>query len=336
MRVLTPRHTRTSSWVSRLTLLSLLAAVSPSRADDGTRAEELLDQGKKRMLEPGGLAEACQILEESFKLAERGDTLLNLAECHRRQGKTASAWNEFDRAIPEGEKFKFVKAIAVAKQMRDELAVRLSMLTVTVPETTAALDQLTIQVNGKVLPRDRWNSPHALDPGPFEITATAAGHRPFSSRIELGPDRDRKNVLVTLEAEPPPAPPPASSSAPPPPPPPPPTPPPPLRTAPVWPWIVGGTGLALGAVAVIFAVDQSRAGQELDDRCGAGRKKCPASYDFSSARSRELRDFGLFVGLGALGVAGVATGAIALGLGPRGQTATLHLGPGQLSLRGQF
>jgi len=54
---------------------------------------------------------------------------------------------------------------------------------------------------------------------------------------------------------------------------------------------------------------------DLDEACGADRTNCPGSYDFASDRSRELRSFGLFVGLGAVGLGAAATGITAILLG---------------------
>ncbi len=68
----------------------------------------------------------------------------------------------------------------------------------------------------------------------------------------------------------------------------------------------------MAAVAVVFAVDQSAAASELDDRCGDERLTCPQDYDFESDRAREERDFGLFVGLGLAGAVGIGAALIGI------------------------
>ena len=58
---------------------------------------------------------------------------------------------------------------------------------------------------------------------------------------------------------------------------------------PSWAWVVGGAGIALGAVSVGFGVNQVQASNALDANCGgAARDDCPAGYDFEGDRDREV------------------------------------------------
>jgi hypothetical protein len=277
-----------------------------ARADDQQQAEALFERGRTLMQSSTTLDEACRTLEESLKHMDRGDTVLNLAECHRRQGKTATAWAEFDRALSYGSKVGFPEAIQAATELRNGLAKRLSRLTVTVPAPTAALTGLTVEVGGTPWPRERWNTATAIDPGSVQISANARGYKPFEARVQIDADKDEKTVVVVLEVEPPP--------------PLPLPPPPPPRLAPIvtpprplWPWVVGGAGLALGAAAIGAEVVAVGAHNQLNTKCGPDRQLCPPGYDFAPARTRELLGYGLFVGLGTTGV--LALGAAGLGFG---------------------
>ena len=80
----------------------------------------------------------------------------------------------------------------------------------------------------------------------------------------------------------------------------------------VWPYVVGGAGVASLVVSVVFGLDSVSAGSDLDNVCGAERTSCPASYDFESVRGEELRGFGLFVGFGVVGLAATTAGALGL------------------------
>jgi sulfur carrier protein ThiS len=270
----------------------------------------------------------CAKLEESLKLWDRGDTVLNLALCHRLQGKTATAWAEFDRAITHGIKVRFPEAIVEAQKQRDELAAALSRLTVAVPPAIAALDGLAVEVEGQPWPRERWNTAVAMDPGRLRVHAQATGRRPFEAQVELGSKKDMKTVTVVLELEPP-APPPL-----------PPPPPPSVAKAsrPLWPWIVGGAGLALGGAALGSEVVSLSAHKTLDTKCGADRQSCPKTYDFSAARTREVLGFGLFLGLGAGSVLALGAAGLGLGLPARGRAAStsLILSPTSIGIQSTF
>jgi hypothetical protein len=287
--------------VGLATLASALASPAAARADVDP-LEAPLNQARKGMQFRETLDAACAWFEETYRRTSRGDVLLNLAECHRRQGKTASAFAEFDKAISIGAQVKFPEAVAVATQLRDDLARHLSRLTVHVPAETAALAKLTVEVDGKPLAPAGWNTPAPHDPGAVVVTAVAPGHKPFSQRIDLGADSDNKTVDVVLENE-----------APPPPVAPPPPPKPHLGPAPIWPWFVGGAGVALSVAAIAFEVDSKSAGSALDANCGGPtRDACRPTYDFAPVRAHELRSFGLFVGLGVAGVAAMGTAAVVL------------------------
>lgn len=309
--------------------LALTSVAAEAHADDQQKAEELFDRGRKLMQSASTLDEACSTLAESLKYMDRGDTVLNLGECHRRQGKTATAWAEFDRALSYGSKVGFTEAIQTATQLRNTLAAKLSRLTVTVPASTAALADLTVEVGGNPWPRERWNTASVIDPGALQISAKARGYKPFEVRVEIGAEKDAKTVVVVLEAEPPP----------PPPPPPPPLPAPIAKPArPLWPWLAGGVGVALGAAAIGAEIVAMGAHDELDARCGPARQSCARGYDFGPARTRELLGFGLFVGLGTSGVFALGAAGLGLGFSSPAQTRgpTLVFSPTTIALQSTF
>ena len=338
VRLLSPsRHCRRGPLRLAVAMAAGLALGSvgmSARADDQSTAEALFDRGRALMEKNATLTEACRTLEQSLKLMDRGDTVLNLAECHRRQGKTATAWAEFDKALTYGFKVGFAEAIQAATRLRDDLASKLSRLIVTVPPATAALEGFTVEVLGNPWPPERWNTGVVLDPGRVRVAARARGYKPFEVEVELGVNKDAKSVVVVLEVEPPP---------------PPPLPPPPAlpRSEPLekpspalWPWLAGGAGVAFGAVAIGAELVSRSAHSELDTKCGSARQSCPEGYDYRAARSRELLGYDLFVGLGtsgllALGAAGVG---FALDGRPRAQTpgASLVVSPTTVAVRWTF
>jgi hypothetical protein len=253
----------------------------------------------------------------------RGDTMLNLAECHRRQGKTASAWAEFDRAMAIAAKVGFPAAVQTAKRLRDAVAATLSTLTVMVPPRTAALAGLTVVVNGKPLPRERWNTAFEMDPGSIQVSARAKGYLPFDVVATLGAERDAKIVDVVLQVEPPP-------------PPPPPGPRPLVKRS-----LPGAVGVGLGLSAIGFGIVSLGAHADLDAKCGPKQRLCASEYDFGPVRAREQRSLGLFVGLGTTGLLALGAAGVGVGLALRttpttGPRASLVLSPTSFALESAF
>ena len=65
---------------------------------DTASALSLFEEGKKLASE-GNYAEGCPKLLASYNLVQKLGTVLNLADCYERAGKTASAWARFTEAV---------------------------------------------------------------------------------------------------------------------------------------------------------------------------------------------------------------------------------------------
>src|SRR5205823_10205853 len=76
--------------------LSTTARGEPTAADKSL-ATQLFKEGRT-LVDQGKVAEGCRKLEESHRLDPGGGTLLNVALCHEKEGRSATAWAEFTEA----------------------------------------------------------------------------------------------------------------------------------------------------------------------------------------------------------------------------------------------
>jgi hypothetical protein len=177
----------------------LLAAIArPASAQSGgaadkATAEVLFDQGKALLVQ-GKLAEACPKLAESLRLDTGIGTMLYLAECYERSGKTASAWAEFREAQASAARDGDARG-KVAKERADKLEPTLSYLTVVVPPESE-LEGLLVTRDGTTIGRAGWGIDAPTDPGPHVIRASAPGREPQESTIEVGKDGARARFVV--------------------------------------------------------------------------------------------------------------------------------------------
>src|SRR6186713_2867899 len=109
-----------------------LGFASPAFAGDKVAAESLFADGR-RLLAQGKFAEACPKFAESQRLDPAIGTLLNLADCYEKVGRTASAWAAFREAAALSHHGGDAKREAVAKERAAALEAQLSTLAIAVP-----------------------------------------------------------------------------------------------------------------------------------------------------------------------------------------------------------
>jgi hypothetical protein len=200
----TPWSERLVGAVLVLAGLSVEARAEPDAAQKAL-ATKLFNDGKQLMAE-GRTAEACAKLGESQRLDPAPGTILNLAVCHEKQGRTATAWAEYRDARLAALRDGRADRVTFADQHARALEPRLSHLKVSVP-AGADLPGLSIRRDGGTLPRDAWDTPLPVDPGEHVVEASAADRTPLRVRVQVRPDGDLAEVVITPLAEAPPPPP---------------------------------------------------------------------------------------------------------------------------------
>jgi hypothetical protein len=177
-----------------LVLALLLPATARAQTTNPQLAQSLFDQGRQLMAAQK-YKEACPLLAESQRLDPGGGTLLNLAICHEAQGKTATAWTEFNAALSIAIKDGRKGREAIAREHLLGLEPKLSHLTVTVPSRTD-VEGLAVSIDGITLARVAWGISAAVDPGTHKVEAGAPGHRGWSALIVMTGTAETRTVEV--------------------------------------------------------------------------------------------------------------------------------------------
>jgi len=181
-----------------LALTTLLGAVlSPELAradpDADAEAQTLFDEGRTLMKE-GKFSEACPRLEKSQRLSPHGGTLLNVAACHERQGRIATAWVEFQQALTAARADGKDDRARLAQERIDVLQPRLPWIQIDVADP-AARDELTVALDDGTVPPAAWGKEMPIDPGTHRIVATAPGRSSTEQRVHLE-EGDHRKVAI--------------------------------------------------------------------------------------------------------------------------------------------
>lgn len=194
-------------------VVALVLVAGTARADktqEKTLAETLFREAKS-LVAAGKIPEACPKFAESQRLDPTVGTLLHLATCHEEEGKTASAWSEFNEAATLAGKANQREREKQARRAAQALEPKLSKLVVSV---TGPLPGPAVSVDGTSLGSGSFGVALPFDPGTHQIEATAPGKQRFTASVTLEAGAATKTVEIPALADeaapaPPPAPPPA-------------------------------------------------------------------------------------------------------------------------------
>lgn len=174
--------------------LAVLLSLAPSSAsaDDAALAQQLFDEGH-RLMEAGDLEEACRKFAGSQEAEPSVGALANLARCHEKIGRPASAWAAYKAAAALARRLGQDDRARKSDDLADALTPKLSHLTVRVTEVVEGME---IRRNGEPLPQSAWGEPVPVDPGVHRIAVSAPGKNPHNGEIEVAGDAGRAELVV--------------------------------------------------------------------------------------------------------------------------------------------
>ncbi len=158
---------------------------------DPAAAEALFTAGREA-LSAGRVEEACKKFAESYALDEALGALLNLAACHEKLGKTASAWTEYKEAAALAARMEDKKRRKLAEERARALEPELAYLVI---EVRGDSEGLRIRRAGVPLGEASYGAATPVDPGSVEVVAEAPGKSPFRRVLHVGPG-ERVEVTV--------------------------------------------------------------------------------------------------------------------------------------------
>jgi hypothetical protein len=316
--------------------VALHAGAQPKSGGNRAAAEALFNQGRDLMT-AGKFVDACPKFEASQRLDPGLGTMLNLAECYEKTGRTASAWAEYREAIPLARAAGSKARQDLASERAQALQERLSTLTIRAMSGDDVGAHLEVRRDGVALQEAELGSPIPVDPGEHVIEAVAPGKRPWTSKVQVTGDAAKVSVEIpslqaAVSGEPTAAPimtaaggntapaadKPAGGS--------------PQRLAGV---VIGGAGVVGFGLGTIFGLQASSKWSDAKAACSDYPYGCGAvGQDLrSGARSAATVSTVGFIAGGAL----LATGLVLYFTAPKQrESVALGIGPGSAFVQGRF
>jgi hypothetical protein len=317
--------------------LALMLACSSALAEPSAAEKETA----RRLMAEGRAYRDQGDLKTALKSFIGADSIMNVPSTGIEVARTEVALGQLvearDKALAvtrlpavKHEPAPFVEARAAAQQLEDDLTRRIPTVKIVLTGAPANVT-VNVTVDGENIPVAALVGPYAVDPGHHVIAAGLPGGPTKTAEIDLA-ERDAKNVSlevppapvgatpVATEEEPPPAATPRKGV-------------PALATV---GFIVGGVGVATGAITGTIAILKTHSAENggcVDDRC-------PPSTDsaLNTASAMATVSTVAFI-VGGVGAAGGLIAFLARGHAPPPPTATSvspWLGPGSFGLRGSF
>jgi hypothetical protein len=168
--------------VTTSTLVAFSAGAQSSSRDRA--AAEAMFQEATALMDAKKYAEACDKFAASQQLDPGLGTMLYLADCYDRSGRSASAWALFREVEDRSRRASQPDRERIAGERATALEPKLSKLEVRVAPKQQVRD-LELRVAGSVLPQASWNVALPVDPGLTKIEARAPGKRPLTLQITV-------------------------------------------------------------------------------------------------------------------------------------------------------
>jgi hypothetical protein len=184
--------------VATACMTALLFLAGTAHAEP-TASEQLLAQNlfedARRLMNDGKYGDACPKFAESQRLDPGGGTLLNLAVCHEREGRLASASAELQAALTLANRDGRRDRQQLARERLAVVTPKLPSITVTVA-AGAVIEGLDVKVDDATITRAAWGTPIAVDPGAHRIEASAPARKRWTAFLTIDRAGQKERIEV--------------------------------------------------------------------------------------------------------------------------------------------
>jgi hypothetical protein len=166
---------------------------SNARAQAPATLAEVLFRDAQQLLAAGRIHEACEKFQASQEADPALGTLLNLAVCHEREGRTATAWLEYSEVASLAHRGGDTAREKYAQARLSDIEPSLHRVAVNAEQ--AVEGQVIWLDKTSVLPA-AYGIGIPVDPGEHELRATAPGKAPWSWRFTTTTEPGTEQITI--------------------------------------------------------------------------------------------------------------------------------------------
>jgi hypothetical protein len=180
--------------VASLLSVPVVAPTARAQGDDPGAIAEALFRAGRELMATGDYAAACPKFAESYRIDPKPGTVMNLALCHEKSGRTASAWAEYVQAAEIARRAGQPERERVARARASTLEPALARLVIDVTDAPKA----SVSLDGEPIGAGAFGTPIPVDPGEHVVRAMEAGKRPSTQRVLVEPTGEPAGGVVTV------------------------------------------------------------------------------------------------------------------------------------------
>jgi hypothetical protein len=183
-----------------LALVAASCAMVPvtASAEDADALAERLFREAESLFKAGSTHEACDKFAQSQKAKPGIGTLMNLAICHEKEGKIASAWAEYADVAEKAAAAKQTAREASARARAQELAPQVSRVALAFADESSVGD---VTLDGTSVPRAAWRTPVPVDPGRHTFAFSAPGRTTAFRTLDVSAPGQQALEVPALQPE---------------------------------------------------------------------------------------------------------------------------------------
>jgi hypothetical protein len=178
-----------------LAFAATMAALRLAAAQSNKVAAEALFEEARRLVADGNPAEACPKFADSQRLDPTPGTLLNLASCYEKLGRSATAWATYKEAASLASATGRGDLVTTAMRHAEGLSPRLSRLTLLAP---SAPEGLQIVRDGVLTAPAERGMAIPVDPGKHTIEARAPRKKPWSGTVDVADGAASEKLVIPV------------------------------------------------------------------------------------------------------------------------------------------